>query len=297
MYIGGESDMNLKKRGWITAVLILSTLTTTSIMGVNHTKDSTINTSFISIFDDENLKIKYENTEKELNIDEEINIDSLLAEDLSIKKDNAKILIIHSHPYEKYALDLEGNQGSVIDVGNKLEEILEDKYDISVIHLSDDNMTEAYNVTEAYKTIEARVKKVLKENPSIQVIIDIHRDGGVKPTATMIKNKPTAKVNINNGLCIDAEVGTIGSLKEYTNPYIYENLSLSTQIKIRGDAMTPNLIEPITLLSNRYSLYMLPKSLMIDVGNNMDTLETAENAIESFSEILADVLKLDKLDE
>ena len=63
-----------------------------------------------------------------------------------------------------------------------------------MIHLGDDNRTEAYNVTEAYKTIEARVKKVLKENPSIQVIIDIHRDGGVKPTATMIKNKPTAKV-------------------------------------------------------------------------------------------------------
>ena len=61
--------------------------------------------------------------------------------------------------------------------------------------------------------------------------------------------------------------------------------------------MTPNLIEPITLLSNRYSLYMLPKSLMIDVGNNMDTLEIAENAIEPFSEILADVLKLDKLDD
>ena len=42
---------------------------------------------------------------------------------------------------------------------------------------------------------------------------------------------------------------------------------------------------------------MLPKSLMIDVGNNMDTLEIAENAIEPFSEILADVLKLDKLDD
>ena len=61
--------------------------------------------------------------------------------------------------------------------------------------------------------------------------------------------------------------------------------------------MTPNLIEPITLLSNRYSLYMLPKSLLIDVGNNMDTLETAENAIEPFAEILVDVLKFNKSEE
>ena len=289
--------MNLKKWGWIIAVLILSTLTTTSIMGVTHTQDSTSNTSFTSIFDDRNLKSKYENTEKEFNIDEEINIESLMAEDLGIKKDNAKILIIHSHPNEKYAVDLEGSQGSVINVGDKLEEILEGKYNVSVMHLKNENITEKSNITEAYKVVAERVQEVLKENPSIEVIIDIHRDGGVKPTATMIKNKSTAKININNGLCIDTEVGTIGSLKEYPNPYIYRNLSLSTQIKVRGDEMTPNLIEPITLLSNRYSLYMLPKSLMIDVGNNMDTLETAENAIESFSEILADVLKLDKLDE
>lgn len=289
--------MKLKRKGWITAVLITFTLTTTSIMGVTHAKYNTIDTSFTNIFDDSNLKGKYENINKEFNINKQMNIDSLLSEDLSIRKDNTQVLIIHSHPDEKYAIDSEGNRGSVIDVGDKLEEILEDKYNVTVMHLKADNTMATSNITEAYKVVGERVQKVLKENPSIEVIIDIHRDGGTKSTATMIKNKPTAKININNGLCIDTEVGTIGSLKEYTNPYIYQNLSLSTQIKIRGDEMTPNLIEPITLLSNRYSLYMLPKSLMIDVGNNMDTLEIAENAIEPFSEILADVLKLDKLDE
>lgn len=289
--------MNLKKKGWITASLILSTLITTSIIGATYAKNNTINTTFTNIFDDSNLKSKYENINKEFNINKQIDIEGLLANDLSIKKDNTQVLIIHSHPNEKYAVDLEGNQGSVIDVGDKLEEILESKYNVSVIHLKDDNITEPSNITEAYKVVGARVQKILKENPSIEVIIDIHRDGGAKPTATMIKNKSTAKININNGLCIDTEVGTIGSLKEYPNPYIYQNLSLSTQIKVRGDEMTPDLIEPITLLSNRYNLYMLPKSLMIDVGNNMDTLETAENALEPFSEILADVVKFNKLEK
>lgn len=100
--------MKLKKKSWITAILILSTLTTTSIMGVTHTKNSTIDASIINIFDDSNLKNKYKNTSKEFNINKEINIDSLLAEDLSIKEDNAQILIIHTHPYEKYAVDSEG---------------------------------------------------------------------------------------------------------------------------------------------------------------------------------------------
>ena len=107
--------MNLKKKGWITASLILSTLITTSIIGATYAKNNTINTTFTNIFDDSNLKSKYENINKEFNINKQIDIEGLLANDLSIKKDNTQVLIIHSHPNEKYAVDLEGNQGSVID--------------------------------------------------------------------------------------------------------------------------------------------------------------------------------------
>ena len=165
--------MNLKKKGWITASLILSTLITTSIIGATYAKNNTINTTFTNIFDDSNLKSKYENINKEFNINKQIDIEGLLANDLSIKKDNTQVLIIHSHPNEKYAVDLEGNQGSVIDVGDKLEEILESKYNVSVIHLKDDNITEPSNITEAYKVVGARVQKILKENPSIEVLIEL----------------------------------------------------------------------------------------------------------------------------
>lgn len=116
----------------------------------------------------------------------------------------------------------------------------------------------------------------------------------MKPTTTIIEKRPTAVININNGLYIDAEIGTIGSLKDYLNLYIKDNLSLSMQIKSRSNKIRPGLIKSITLSKFRYSLHMVPKSLLIDVGNNMDTVEAAKNAMKPFSEMLADVLSLER---
>ena len=66
-------------------------------------------------------------------------------------------------------------------------------------------------------------------------------------------------------------------------------------MKKNESSISTDLIKPITLSKFRYSLHMLPKFLLIDVGNNMDTVEAAKNAMEPFSEILADVLKFERL--
>ena len=230
----------------------------------------------------------------DIDIEKQIDISELLAKDLSIKNNNEpKILIIHSHPQESYSVDKKGNQGNVNDVGDELEKILESNYNVSVVHLKGDNSNELLG---AYERIEARVQKVIKEYPSIEVIIDIHRDGGIQPTTTIIEKQPTAVININNGLCLDTEIGTIGSLKDHISPYVKDNLSFSMQIKSTSDKVSSDLIKPITLSKFRYSLHMLPKSLLIDVGNNMDTVEAAKNAMKPFSEILADVLNLEEID-
>lgn len=231
-----------------------------------------------------------------IKLEEQITIKDLLSKDLTIKSNSNKpsILIIHSHPQETYATDKQGHSGSVIDVGDELEKILEARYKISVLHLEGDGNND---LVTAYDRMEARLQKVLSENPSIEVIIDIHRDGGTKATATVVNNRSMAKMNIINGLSLDEKVGTIGSLKEYANPYIQDNLSLSTQIKYKSDEVAPELINNIILQKYRYSLHMLPKSLMIDVGNNKDTVEDAMNAVEVFVDVLADVLNLEKVDE
>lgn len=274
--------MRVRKRYAIISSLLLATLCPSTFQA-STSANSLINKSSFNIM----------HNCGEIDIEKQINISELLVKDLSIKSNSEpKILIIHSHPEESYSVDKKGNQGNVNDVGDELEKILESNYNVSVVHLKGDNGNE---LLDAYEHIEARVQKVIKQYPSIEVIIDIHRDGGMQPTTTIIEKQPTAVININNGLSLDSDIGTIGSLKGYINPYVKDNLSFSMQIKSRSDKVSSDLIKPITLSKFRYSLHMLPKSLLIDVGNNMDTVEAAKNAMEPFAEILAEVLNLEEV--
>lgn len=277
--------MKAKNKFLTTTILVLTTVCSTTVYATSISDTSSVpNASiFRGIHDC-----------RKVNIEEQINMKELLEKDLSISGElnSPKILIIHSHPQESYITSKNGGKGNVVEVGSELEKILETNYKVSVLHLQGDNNQDLMN---AYNRIESRVQKVLKEYPSIEVIIDIHRDMAMEPTEVVVNDESIAKINIINGISMDSDVGTIGSLEGYNNPYITENLSLSTQVKYASEEIAPDLIDSIIIQKYRYSLHMLPKSLMIDVGNNMDTIEAAKNALQPFSEILAEVLKLEKI--
>lgn len=241
-----------------------------------------------------NTKVTYEKffqEDKEINLRGQLDISKLLTKDLSIKKTTSKpqILIINSHPQETY----KSNEGSVIDIGSELEKVLEANYQVSVLHYKDTN--NKGHLVGAYEYMEPLVENILKENPSIEVIIDVHRDGGMEPTATLIDEKSTATINIVNGLSMDESSGKIGSSKTYPNVYVEDNLSFSTQMKYNSDELAPKLISSIVIKPFRYNLHMEPKSLLINIGNNNDTLEEAANAVYPFTEVLAEVLNLEKI--
>lgn len=229
---------------------------------------------------------------EEIDFENQLDINNLLTKDLSIKKNITKpqILIVNSHPQETYR----DNQGSVIDVATELERVLEENYQVSVLHYkapSNDKVT----TVGAYEKIESVIASILKEHPSIEVILDIHRDGGMEPSAREINHRSTAKINIVNGLSLDVKTGKIGSSKEYPNEYIEDNLSFSAQLKYASQEVMDELISPIALAPFRYSLHMAPKSLLVDIGNNNDTLEEATNAVYPFTKVLAEVLNLEKI--
>ncbi|MDU6854503.1 MAG: stage II sporulation protein P [Zhenhengia sp.] len=226
-------------------------------------------------------------------VEEQLNVSKLLEKDLAIQTTTKgpQILIIHTHPQEEYAGD---KKGSVLDVGDELERVLEENYKVSVLHYKDEKNTQV-SVVGAYERMEPIIEDILKENPSIQVIIDLQRDGAVEPSATLMNGKSTAKINVVSGLNMDQNIGTIGSSKTYSNPYIEDNFSFSAQMKCKSDELTPNLIPYVLVKPYRYNLHLVPKSLVVDIGNNNDTLEEAINAIQPFTEVLAEVLNLEKV--
>lgn len=219
----------------------------------------------------------------------------LLNDQLMITSDSSspQILIYHTHSQEGFADSVEGDEStSVIGVGDYLESILRDIYGYNVIHLKDtfDIVDGQIDRSAAYNYAQPVVQQVLDENPSIEVVIDLHRDGvpDDKHLVTEINGKPTAQVMYFNGLSYTVNNGTLDSLP---NPYIADNLAFSFQLSYLAAKYYPQFTRCIYLKGYRYNLHMRPRSILLEVGAQTNTVEEAMNAMEPFSVILNKVLQ------
>lgn len=226
---------------------------------------------------------------------EELNLDSLLGKDLTMKQDNSapQILIYHSHSQEGFADSVEGDPStSVVAVGDYLEQILTEEYGYQVIHMRDtfDLVDGVWDRSAAYDYALEKVEQVLAENPSIEVVIDLHRDGVREDVrlVTEVNGKPTARIMFFNGL---SKSRTNGPIEYLYNPYIADNLAFSFRLEYEAAQYYPDLTRCVYLKCYRYNLHVRPKSLLLEVGAQTNTLEEAKNAMEPFAVILNKVLK------
>lgn len=227
-------------------------------------------------------------------LESQINYDSLMSRDLSLTTDNSKpqILIYHTHSQEAFIDSVEGDvNDTIVGVGNRLTEILTDTYGYNVIH-----HTQVYDMIDgeldrnrAYTLAAPDIQQILDENPSIEVVIDLHRDGvdGHK-FVKEIDGKPMAQIMFFNGLSRTARNGEIDYLP---NPYIEDNLAFSFQLQLKAAQHYPGWTRNIYLQSLRYNLHMRPKSLLIESGTQLNTVEEELNAMEVLADILNQVLR------
>lgn len=211
-------------------------------------------------------------------------------------KEGPKVLIFHTHVKERYAG--EGKEGKgIAAVGDKLAELLENQYGIQTLHVEDSfYLPDSESVTGNYERMSPVIENILKENPSIEIVIDLHRDGinGKDKFLGQYNGKQAAKFMFVNGLCMQRnQEGKLTSMKKLTNPYLDENFAFSMQAQIQGLEYYPELMRKIYLKEYRYSLHMRPNSLLIEVGNQNNTLEEAVNSAEPIAHIIAKVLEKD----
>lgn len=222
-----------------------------------------------------------------------LNLDSLMGEDLSIQEEEGPdILIYHTHSQETFIDSVEGDESTtIVGVGDYLTRILEERYGYEVIHNRSvyDMVDGVLDRGKAYELAAVDVEEILAENPSIQVVIDLHRDGveGYK-FVTEIDGKPTAKIMFYNGLSQDANGAPVTYLP---NPYISENLAFSFQLQMKAAQYYPGLTRNIYLQSLRYNLHFRPRSLLIESGTQLNTVEEEYNAMEPLADILNQVLR------
>ena len=218
-----------------------------------------------------------------------------LEEDMSIKQDSSvpQILIYHTHSQEAFSDSREGETGdTIVGVGNYLTDILEKNYGYKVIHVTDafDIMGGELDRSKAYDYARSSIEKVLEENPTVEVVIDLHRDGvpDDRHLVTEINGKQTAQILFYNGLSYTVNQGAVSYLP---NPYIEDNLAFSFQLEYQAAQYYPQFYRGIYLAGLRYNLHLRPRALLLEAGAQTNTVEEVRNAMEPFADILNRVLK------
>lgn len=224
---------------------------------------------------------------------DQLNADDLLSRSMKIEKQGEapKVLIFHTHSQEAFLDSTEGDPATtIVGMGKLLAERL-NALGIPTIHHPGvyDLINGQLDRSAAYEYAEAGVRPILEEYPSIEVVIDLHRDGVGEDThlVTEIDGKPTAQIMFFNGLSRTKDNGDIAYLP---NPYIQDNLAFSLQMKLAAEQMYPGFTRRIFLRGYRYSLHMRPKSLLIEAGAQTNTVEEMKNAMELLAVTLKKVL-------
>ena len=216
--------------------------------------------------------------------------------DFKISLDGSpQVLIMHTHttesfePYERENFDVTFNyrttdpSKNTVMVGDKIAQELEDA-GIGVIHDTTIHDYPSYN--GSYERSAETVKKILKENPSIKVVLDIHRDALgssdniMQPTVT-IDGKKAAQIMIISG-CDD---GTLDM------PDYMKNFHFACHLQQQFSSDYPGLTRPILFDYRKYNQDLTTGSLLIEVGTHGNTLDQVEYSGELIGKSLVKALK------
>ena len=102
-----------------------------------------------------------------------------------------------------------------------------------------------------------------------------------------IDGVPTAQIMFLNGMSRTNENGEIDYLY---NPYRQENLAFSLQMHLAGKELYGDLMRRIYVRGYCFNLNKMPRSSLIEVGAQTNTVAEAKNAMVPLGAILYKVL-------
>ena len=213
-----------------------------------------------------------------------INIESSLNGECNLNiadKSAPTVLIFHTHTTECYQLmdkgwytrdfELRSDDPSrnMVRVGDAVSEELQ-KAGIGVIH---DTEIHDRAYTGAYDRSRETILKIMEENPSVKIVLDVHRDAieqsdgtRIKPTTT-VNGRKAAQIMIIAG-CEDGKVTSF--------PTWEQNLTFALKLQQTAETMYPGLMRPILFSARKYNMDVTPCSVLLEFGSDSNTIAEAE---------------------
>lgn len=214
----------------------------------------------------------------------------------NIDADKPSVLIYHTHASETYELldrnfytnerstRSEDSVENMIRVGEEICGILEDN-GYKTIH---DKTIYDETVSGAYDRARENISKILRENPSVQIVLDIHRDsiylkdGTRIKTVSQINGEKIAQIMITTG-CED------GNVTDFPNWEKNLTFALNLQQSLVREA--PSLMRPLNLAGRKYNMDLVPCALHVEIGTDANTLIEAINSAGIFATALSKLLE------
>lgn len=228
----------------------------------------------------------------------EINIDELFNQPLAIDTavDGPLVLIIHTHATEAYtiadgdtyqetsAYRTEDREYNVVRVGQEIADTLE-KRGIQTIH--DTTLNDEPSYDNSYARMAEVAAQYLEQYPSIQMVIDVHRDALVDTAGNQLAL--TAQVSGEDYAQLLLVMGTNVSGLEHPN--WRENLSCAVKVQALTEEYAPGIFRTMSLRAQRYNQHLTPNSMLLEVGTAGNTLQQALRSARLFGNTLADLLE------
>ncbi len=230
----------------------------------------------------------------------DISIEKILTEkiDLSVGKDKPSVLIFHTHTTETYQILDRGfyetnfatrtkePSKNMVRVGKAVCEEIE-KAGYKVIH---DTEIHDLSYNGAYAHSRKKIEEYLKKYPSIQIVLDIHRDAiqqsdgsKIKPTAT-IQGKKAAQIMIISGC--QEEGNPIENFPDWRY-----NLTFAVHLQNQLEKMYQGITRPLYFCPRKYNMNVSHCSLLVEVGSDANTLEEAVYTGKCLGGALSEIMK------
>lgn len=227
-----------------------------------------------------------------------VNVQDYMNRQVSAAVDPSKptVLIYHTHTTETYELldrgyytnerssRSENSAENMIRIGEEICKTLE-KNGYKTIH---DKTVYDEKYSGAYDRSREKTAQILKDNPSIQIVLDVHRDAiyqknnsKVKPI-TEINGIKAAQIMLISG-CED------GNVTDFPN--WEKNLTFAIQLQSQVSKDNPKLMRPLMFASRKYNMDLMPCALLVEFGTDANTLAEAVYSAQLFGESLSKFLK------
>lgn len=204
---------------------------------------------------------------------------------LGFSQPGPKILIVHTHSSEAYTpepgweyessdpLRTEDPERSVVRIGTQLAAFL-NAAGIETLH--DTALNDYPTYDGAYERMRLTIEDYLARYPSIQMVLDLHRDAADDPAGMPVAF--TAEADGQRCAQLMLVVGTDeGGL---THPDWEENLANALKVQALLERLAPGLCRDLDLRTERFNQHETPGSLLIEFGCTGNTLAEALRSAE-----------------